>query len=278
VFDGGDEQDDLKLFKQKGVQDDDVHVPHRGVDEAAWTGETILEEGPTSRTRPHGESHPYPTGKWETYFQKKRREANFLDPVHVGVDARDADPKSLARMKQEEAEEMKGVKNKNDDDDDDSDKDFMEMEARRHLGVDGSRVVERALASSSHSDNVVMTHGRAELLKHMNRHAGGETNFSTGQKAQTDAASLLEKTESGARAARVSKLEMKLKEMAARGVSTQHLEHFKLEAQTKPELGFTTQRDIDDASPKTKGEWRRKAFSFRSLDLEALKTEAEYLE
>jgi hypothetical protein len=132
--------------------------------------------------------------------------------------------------------------------------------------VDGSRVIERALAASSHRDNVVMTSGRAETLKHMARIGGAEK----AEKAEEARARLvLEKTESGARFARARKLELKLAEMAARGVPELHVERFKVEAQTKPELGFTTQQDVDAASPTTQRAWRKAAFKFRALDLEA---------
>lgn len=74
-------------------------------------------------------------------------------------------------------------------------------------------------------------------------------------------------TEAGARAARA--LELELAEMAARGVPELHAERFKIEALTKPKLGFTTQRDVDAASPSTQKEWREAASKFRVLDLEA---------
>ena len=131
--------------------------------------------------------------------------------------------------------------------------------------MDGSRVVERALAASSHRDNVVMTAERAEALKHVAR-IGGENVFAA--ESET-ASSVLQKTEAGARAARARKLELKLAEMAARGVPELHVERFKVEAQTKPELGFTTQQDVDAASPSSQRAWRKAAFKFRALDLEA---------
>ena len=71
-------------------------------------------------------------------------------------------------------------------------------------------------------------------------------------------------TEAGARA-----LELELAEMAARGVPELRAERFKIEALTKPKLGFTTQRDVDAASPSSQRAWRKAAFKFRALDLEA---------
>ena len=195
----------------------------------------------------------------------------MLDPVSVGVDARDADAESLARLRREErAERDETFETEDGDGDRDGDGAAARRvgEHRRRFGVDGSRVFERALAASSHRDNVVMSAGRAETLKHLARigSAEGETE---GAVSRETADSESRKTEAGARAARARKLELKLAEMAARGVPELHVERFKIEALTKPELGFTTQRDVDAASPSTQRERRAAAFKFRALDLEA---------
>ena len=265
------------VVKQRGVGDADPPVPSRSVDDAAWGGadgegwEAYRDgdgdgdgDGAVSR-------YPYPRDRWDSHFERRRLEEDMLDPVSVGVDARDADAESLARLRREErAERDETFETEDGDGDRDGDGAAARRvgEHRRRFGVDGSRVFERALAASSHRDNVVMSAGRAETLKHLARigSAEGETE---GAVSRETADSESRKTEAGARAARARKLELKLAEMAARGVPELHVERFKIEALTKPELGFTTQRDVDAASPSTQRERRAAAFKFRALDLEA---------
>jgi hypothetical protein len=275
------DEDDANVVKQRGAKDPNPPVPRRGVDDAAWEGadgdgwEAYRDGDATGDDDDIDSRYPYPRDRWASHFERRRGEEDTLDPVFVGVDARDAEEESLARLRREERAERDGTFETDGGDraDGDEGSDVSSLAAarrvaehRRRVGVDGSRVIERALAASSHRDNVVMTSGRAETLKHMARIGGAEED----EKAEENRARLvLEKTESGARAARARKLELKLAEMAARGVPELHVERFKVEAQTKPELGFTTQQDVDAASPTTQRAWRKAAFKFRALDLEA---------
>lgn len=273
------DEDDANVVKQRGAKDPNPPVPRRGVDDAAWEGadgdgwEAYRDGDATGDDDDIDSRYPYPRDRWASHFERRRGEEDTLDPVFVGVDARDAEEESLARLRREERAERDGTFETDGGDraDGDEGSDVSSLAAarrvaehRRRVGVDGSRVIERALAASSHRDNVVMTSGRAETLKHMARIGGAEN-------AEENRARLvLEKTfPSGARFARVCKLELKLAEMAARGVPELHVERFKVEAQTKPELGFTTQQDVDAASPTTQRAWRKAAFKFRALDLEA---------
>ena len=279
-----EKEDDANVVKQRGAKDPNPPVPRRGVDDAAWDGadgdgwEAYRDGDATGDDDDDAidSRYPYPRDRWASHFERRRGEEDMLDPVFVGVDARDAEEESLARLRREERAERDGTFETDGGDqkaDGDEGSDVSSLAAarrvaehRRRVGVDGSRVIERALAASSHRDNVVMTSGRAETLKHMAR-IGGAEGAEDAEEAR--ARLVLEKTESGARAARARKLELKLAEMAARGVPELHVERFKVEAQTKPELGFTTQQDVDAASPTTQRAWRKAAFKFRALDLEA---------
>ena len=161
------------VVKQRGVGVAYPPLPSRGVDDAAWNGadgegweacrdDDADEDDAVSR-------YAYPRIGWKSHLERRRREEDTLDPARVGVDARDADAESLARLRREERAERDETF---ETDDAAGDAARRVGAHRRRLGVDGSRIIERALAASSHRDNVVMSAGRVETLKRMARVGG----------------------------------------------------------------------------------------------------------
>jgi alpha-tubulin suppressor-like RCC1 family protein len=104
------EGDEATVVKQRGVGDADPPVPRRGVDDAAWDG----ADGAGWEAYRGGDGDgdgdgddavsrfAYPRDRWESHFERRRGEEDTLDPVAVGVDARDAEAESLARLRREE--------------------------------------------------------------------------------------------------------------------------------------------------------------------------------